>query len=315
MADALPPGPICAGTRITGSDCHRVNVLSPAPRTSRADRLLRCQRCEFQWIFPPPEATDLEDAYRDTDGSHWGTAGSVETADARDYAKKVALVTSHVDRGRALDLGCFHGDLLAALPASFEKVGVELSVEAIAIARSRGIAIVPGDLMSVSLQAGGFDAVFCMDTIEHVVDQTQLARRLAEWLAPDGILVIETGDGSAPFARFMGPRWSYVSLLEHVCAHSRESLTRLMASVGLVPLTVERRWHTRPTSEFKALKRLGMAATFRAGTALLDVTARVARLPARVEQWRTRWAPWHPSRDHVLASYVRPTSRHLRDRQ
>lgn len=312
MADALPPCPICAGTRITGSDCHRVNVLAPPPRESRADRLLRCDRCGFRWIFPPPSATSLEDAYRETDGSHWGTAGSEETALLRDYAKKVALVTSRLDRGRALDLGCFHGDLLAALPATFEKVGVELSVDAIAIARSRGIAIVPGDLLSVSLENGGFDAVFCMDTIEHVVDQAALARRLADWLAPDGILVIETGDGNAPFARFMGPRWSYLSLVEHVCAHSRESLTRLMATVGLVPLAVERRWHTRPVSEAKALKRLGMAAAFRAGTAALDLVAKVAPLPTRVERLRTRWAPWHPSRDHVLAAYVRPTSRHLR---
>lgn len=43
---------------------------------------------------------------------------------------------------------------------------------------------------------GRFDVVFCNQLVEHVVYPERLARRLAEWLRPGGMLVLTTPNGS-----------------------------------------------------------------------------------------------------------------------
>ena len=303
--------PVCRRTTRRVDPCHRVNTLSTEHLAGRhEDPLWRCEGCGFWWIDPAPNLQALADGYRETEVGHWGAPGAAKSLVARDLTGKVARVVSRVPGGRALDVGCFHGDLLAALPDSFERVGIELSRSASEMARSRGITVVEGDAMSAAPQ-GLFDVVFCMDTIEHIESQRAFAERLASWLAPDGLLVIETGDTDCPMARFMGPRWSYMSLVEHVCAHSRRSLNQLMSQVGLSPVHTERRFHTRPAARYTPLQRTLLAAAFRGVTGTLDLVHRVVQLPAPLERLRTRFAPWHATTDHLLAFYSPIASRLL----
>jgi SAM-dependent methyltransferase len=307
-----PRCPIC--DRLAGrvDTCYRVNTL-PSERLAHRheEPLRRCDGCGFWWISPPPDLSALVDAYRDTPEGHWGDAGSAGTALARGLAEKAASVVARVPGGRALDVGCFHGDLLLALPDSFERAGIELSRAAATVARARGIEVLEGDAMTAVVPAHRFDVIFCMDVIEHVVDQHAFAARVASWLAPDGLLVIETGDTRSVSARLMGARWHYLSLVEHVCAHSRESLNRLMSAAGLQPVEVRRRWHTRPANMTAPLSRWALAGAFRLATAALDAVHSVAPLPRPLDQLRRRYAPWHPAPDHLFAIYALPGSRHL----
>ncbi len=284
LAPAPPPQPIA-----------RVNALVTPPARGDA-ALCRCLGCGFWWVSPAPDTAALEAAYRVLDASHWAPA---PPGDPRGYAHKVACVQRHVSGGRALDVGCFHGELLTALPAGFERHGVELCAAAAQVARDRGVQVVEGSALDAPLP-GRFEAVFCMDTIEHVVDQQALAARLAAWTAPGGVLVIETGDTSSWPARVLGGRWSYVGLHEHVCAHSTRSLTTLMGQHGMVLRHLERRTHTR-ASPAQHARRAAIGAAF---VALGAVAALGAPVRQRLARWVNRPAPMVGGPDHQLAIFA-----------
>jgi methionine biosynthesis protein MetW len=98
--------------------------------------------------------------------------------------------------GRALlDVGCGRAAVAAALSARFEEVcGVDTDEEMLEDAARRGVATRRVDLDTESLpyDAGAFDAVLCLEVIEHVRDPEALARELARVLQPRGALYLST---------------------------------------------------------------------------------------------------------------------------
>ena len=73
-------------------------------------------------------------------------------------------------------------------------VGVDGAVSACREARTKGFNVQCADLNACHLpyRDGIFDAVSCLDVIEHVLDPRHLLRELARVLRPQGILVLTT---------------------------------------------------------------------------------------------------------------------------
>lgn len=115
--------------------------------------------------------------------SHWGS----DERDMRPLSGK-----------RALDVGCGAGLLaepLARLGA--DVTGIDAAPENIAVAqdhaRKQGLAI---DYRATGIEtlgmSGVFDLVTSMEVIEHVADPAFFLRRLAEILAPGGLMILST---------------------------------------------------------------------------------------------------------------------------
>lgn len=297
---------ICGAPAPTVAACYRIDTLSAPPRRYETG-LAQCATCGFWWVTPPPDLAALEAAYRVLDAGHWAPQDSA--ADPRAYAYKRALVQRYVPSGQVLDVGCFHGELLLALGPDYRPHGVELCAAAAQVARQRGVVVEEAGVLTATTP-GPFDAVFCMDTIEHVDDQQRVAARLAAWTAPEGVLVIETGDTASRPARAMGAAWAYIGLHEHVCAHSTRSLVALMAQHGMVPVHVERREHTH-TPWPRDLRRAAAAGAFKT---LQGLARAVPPLSASLARWTQRPAPWLGGADHVLAVFAHLDSRLARER-
>jgi SAM-dependent methyltransferase len=93
--------------------------------------------------------------------------------------------------GRLLDVGCASGWLIKhALERGWEAQGVELSPNAVAVARANGLDVVEGDLISARLPAAGFDLVYLGDVLEHVPDCRTVLAEVARILAPGGFLYL-----------------------------------------------------------------------------------------------------------------------------
>jgi len=105
--------------------------------------------------------------------------------------------------GRALlDVGCGRGAVAAALSTRFDEVhGVDADEEPLEEARRRGVATRRVDLDAEPLpyDERSFDAVLCLEVIEHVRDPEALVRELARVLRPRGTLYLST-----PNIRFAG---------------------------------------------------------------------------------------------------------------
>ena len=139
------------------------------------------------------------------------TVGLLGDTSARDYSFKLRLFNSFAESElrqaiaclelrpgmRVLDAGCGTGEALAWLLSEVEPhgtvVGVDLSAAHVAAARrgrSPTIRVLQADLLEMPLAAGSFDAIWCVNVINHLRDPLLGVQRLAALLVPDGRLAV-----------------------------------------------------------------------------------------------------------------------------
>lgn len=122
-------------------------------------------------------------------------AAAYEEARRRDPPPELALLTERLrDGARVLDIGCGAGVPIAqALARRFAVTGVDISKEQIRRARANVPegTFIQGDIMTVSLPSGGFDAAVAFYTLFHLPreEHPELLRRVRDWLAPGGYLL------------------------------------------------------------------------------------------------------------------------------
>lgn len=100
---------------------------------------------------------------------------------------------------RVLDLGCAGGFMAEALAARGATVtGIDPAAEAIAAARAHAgqaghvIRYEVGVGEALPYEAGDFDAVVCVDVLEHVSDLPQVLAEVARVLRPGGVFLFDT---------------------------------------------------------------------------------------------------------------------------
>lgn len=130
---------------------------------------------------------------------------SGETRWVRTLANMVPGRLSWFDRlidwkGKAvLDLGCAGGFMAEALDARGARVtGIDPAAQAVAAARAhaaetgREIAYDVGVGEALPYADGTYDAVVCVDVLEHVSDLSQVIREVARVLRPGGLFLFDT---------------------------------------------------------------------------------------------------------------------------
>jgi SAM-dependent methyltransferase len=123
----------------------------------------------------------------------------------RRFDTGLALAQQFAGR-RVLDYGCGDGTFLAMLSATAgrpaEAVGAELDDHQVLDCQTRlgglaGFSFVSIDSLDAPSHHGRYDAVICMEVLEHVVELDAVIDRLYRLLAPDGTLLVsvpvETG--------------------------------------------------------------------------------------------------------------------------
>lgn len=148
--------------------------------------------------------------------------------------------------GRVLDIGCASGGLLALLTDAGYRAGVESS--AVAAERAMEVAdlVVVGDIdnSEVSFPEASFDVVVCADVLEHLPDPASTLRRVVDWVAPGGSVVICVPNIAnwRSRLRMLRGQWRYEEQGIWDSGHLRfftlASLRSMVASVGLAELSM-----------------------------------------------------------------------------
>jgi len=226
--------PVCGSSR--SRICARID----------GHALLLCAGCRFRWT-PAPAPADLERIYAASyyDGgenpSVYHDGYSADMARAQNHARILDGLEQRGSRGRLLDVGCAYGFFLdSARARGWDVRGVDLSAHAVSLARARlGPCVWHGTVEALPADAGPFDAVTMLDTLEHLPDPVAVLTAIHRHLRPGGFLFIRTVDGDSLAARWLGPRWPQVKPPEHLVYPAPRHLVLWLRRSGFTPARIE----------------------------------------------------------------------------
>jgi SAM-dependent methyltransferase len=120
--------------------------------------------------------------------THWWFVGMRKMTDA--LLKGVLEPLG--ERPLILDAGCGTGSNLEYLEKRGRAVGIDLSEDAVAFCRERGVSVVRGSLLSLPFRSGSFDCVASFDVLYHrwVESDTAALQELARAVRPGGLLFL-----------------------------------------------------------------------------------------------------------------------------
>ena len=155
-------------------------------------------------------------------------------------AAKLAEAVTHLAAGAAvLDLGCGAGVPVARelVRLGFDVTGVDASLGQIERARQNApqARFILGDMASVDLAAGAFDAVLAFYSITHLPrsEHAPLVRKIAGWLRPGGRFLASFGTVEGDWSgEWLGTRMSF----SH---NAPEATKRMVRDAGFVAERVE----------------------------------------------------------------------------
>jgi SAM-dependent methyltransferase len=156
--------------------------------------MVRCRRCGL--VFRNPRRREEDQTWHFA--AEWTEARPaffLEDYRTRNLKRIVGwILHRHPAPGAILDIGCSYGALLAQFPETWRRVGVDPSSHACRIAGMRlpGGEILPGVLGSVSLPENAFDVITMVDTIYYLPQPIRDLSRLADFLKPGGVILIES---------------------------------------------------------------------------------------------------------------------------
>ena len=136
-------------------------------------------------------------------------------------------------QGRYLDVGCGSGGALGvARELGFTVSGIEMDAAAAAKARRFTDELHVGDVLGAPFPPGSFDVVTAFHVLEHVPDPVAVTRRMLDWLAPQGLLIVEVPNAGGLGAQLFGRAWSGLELPRHLSHFTPESLARVVQAAG-----------------------------------------------------------------------------------
>ncbi|MGI8608582.1 MAG: class I SAM-dependent methyltransferase [Candidatus Dormibacteria bacterium] len=193
--------------------------------------IVRCTNCGHGSLLEPPPLDSVMTAYSDAEDpvSIREEGGQVETA-----ARALARVERLVDKGTAVDLGCWTGSfLVAARDRGWQTVGIEPSTWASSRARERGLTVHQRDLFEHGLPPHSARLVILCDVLEHLIEPRRALRLIHELLEPGGALYMTVPNAGSRLARVLGRRWWSV-LPMHLQYFTPQSMSLAVRSEGFL---------------------------------------------------------------------------------
>jgi SAM-dependent methyltransferase len=122
----------------------------------------------------------------EVEGSHWWFAGRRRILES--FVKEIVARLNVVGRApQILDVGCGTGANLEMLAQFGDAEGVDVSEDALAFCRARGLTkVTHGAAERLPYADKSFDLVTALDVIEHLDDDTGGLREMRRVLRPDG---------------------------------------------------------------------------------------------------------------------------------
>lgn len=179
-----------------------------------------CSSCGLYFKSPCLSIEILDRLYKSQPRTTWEHTG----AQRRDFLEILRFLLDRHEGNRLsiLDVGCFDGSLLSYLRASgrFSEgvrwYGVEPSLQAAEAAQEEGIEIIGESVFDLQTSKDNYDVILMVDVFEHIQETLKVMTILSSVLAPNGVVLVVTGNLDSRAMRSLTNRRNYVCMPEHL---------------------------------------------------------------------------------------------------
>jgi SAM-dependent methyltransferase len=212
--------------------------------------LVRCRACGLLRTNPRPAWSELSAAYAAGRYRMPGEAGgeAIYGSAIKSLARRITAFSPRP--GRALDVGCGTGELLAALRQDGWAVqGVEPDATLASVGAKHSLAsqsksllltanasplldIFVGDLAAAAFPSEHFDLVILWHVLEHLPEPLATLAEVRRVLQPGGVAVIGVPNAASLQARLLGRYWAAYDVPWHLSHFSPGTLGRLLGQAG-----------------------------------------------------------------------------------
>mgnify|MGYP001594674004 CR=1 FL=1 len=194
-------------------------------------QIVKCLDCNLLYCSPRDNDKKLVERYSDFVDPNYENERIARSKTHERVFKKIERL--HQLPGKILDIGCATGTLLeTAQRKGWQAVGVEPSKWASRIGKGKyGLDIIRGTLETAKLKEKSFDAVTCLDVIEHVSSPRKLLADIHKVLKKDGVLCLVTPDIGSLVSKLLGENWWHIRP-DHIYYFNEETLSILLLSQG-----------------------------------------------------------------------------------
>jgi SAM-dependent methyltransferase len=240
----VPACPVCGhgefATEAVGFDFELITCRNPW-------RFVRCGECGHVWLHPRPAVEELPVIYPPTyyayNYEEEINPVAVRGKEALD-ALKFRGILKRLGRtpGSYLDVGCGTGRFLRLMERQGvprDAVwGIELDEEPLRKLRADGFNALATRVEDCDeIPAGSIDLATMFHVIEHVDDPAAVVAKIESWLAPDGLLALETPNvESLDHRLFRRAWWGGYHIPRHWNLFAPATLERLLTQAGLQPV-------------------------------------------------------------------------------
>jgi SAM-dependent methyltransferase len=173
-------------------------------------RLYKCKKCHLGFRYPRLSKIKLDDLYKKGMDGTWDNIDNLRT----DWILSSRWISEYIPKqSNILDIGCYDGKFFDSLLDSYKCFGVEIHDEAKERAESKGIKIISSDFTKLD---GKFNCVTAFDVIEHTENPRIFIREIYNRLDKGGICLISTGNLNSQSFKFMGGKYWYCTISEHI---------------------------------------------------------------------------------------------------
>lgn len=158
----------------------------------------------------PRRAPNDPAQYDDLASEWWDPVGPFAALHWIAEARRALIPPAPARGGLLLDVACGGGLLAPHVPAGYRHVGADLTISALAVAETHGVASVQADALRLPFPEAIFDVVVAGEVLEHLVDVEGAVAEVCRVLAPGGTVIIDT------IADTTRARWSLVTIGERL---------------------------------------------------------------------------------------------------
>ena len=178
-----------------------------------ASHLYKCEACLMLARHPILTPIEYNKLYANAEATVW-SSGSQALRPDQELVLKI-INEKKLNNCKILDVGCYTGELLAALSDEYLKFGVEMSDKAAMLTKEKNIEIIGSDLYRINSN-NKFDIVVAIDVIEHTQNPEEFLLNLIKLLNSSGEVIISTGNTDNWMWRLLKNKFWYSSFPEHI---------------------------------------------------------------------------------------------------